>query len=232
MQKVLHGTIFEGAFEQMTDYILFDLDGTLTDPKEGIIACVKYALESVGIEEKNEQKLMSFIGPPLRDSFRDLYGFDDRTAARLVEKYRERFSSIGLFENRLYDGAAEMLKRLKTAGKIMALATSKPRVFAQRIAERYKIADYFDVMTPAELDGRYDRKNEVISYITDKLGSPDRERIVMVGDRRQDIDGAKACGIRSVGVRFGYAEPGELESAGADYICDDMKELCSLLISI
>ena len=120
----------------MTDIVLFDLDGTLTDPKEGIITCVKYALSSVGIDERDETRLMSFIGPPLRDSFRDLYGFDEERAAQLVEKYRERFSVKGLFENRLYDGAAEMLAALKDAGKRMALATSKPRVFAERIAER------------------------------------------------------------------------------------------------
>ena len=216
----------------MTDIILFDLDGTLTDPKEGIITCVKYALASVGIDERDETRLMSFIGPPLRDSFRDMYGFDEERAAQLVEKYRERFSVRGLFENRLYDGAAEMLAALKDAGKRMALATSKPRVFAERIAERYGILKYFDVMTPAELDGRYDYKSEVISYTLEKLGNPDKNRVIMVGDRSQDIEGAKACGIRSVGVRFGYAEPGELESAGADYICGTMDELRSLLLSM
>lgn len=213
----------------MTDYILFDLDGTLTDPKEGILNCVKYALEAEGIYETDEKKLMSFIGPPLRDSFRDVYGFCETEAERLVEKYRERFSTVGLFENRLYDGADKMLESLKKAGKRMALATSKPRVYAERIAEKYGILQYFDVITPTELDGSYDYKHEVISYILEKLGNPSRDSVIMVGDRAQDVIGAKKCGIRCVGVSFGYAEPGELEAAGADYICNTMEELSRLL---
>lgn len=213
----------------MTNYILFDLDGTLTDPKEGILNCVKYALESVGVYEKDEERLMKFIGPPLRDSFRDIYGFDETEAEMLVKKYRERFSTVGLFENRLYDGVCEMLAGLKKVGKKMGLATSKPRVYAERIAEKYGILRYFDAITPTELDGRYDYKHEVISYILEKFENPAKDSVIMVGDRAQDVIGAKKCGIRCVGVSFGYAEPGELEAAGADYICNTMQELSGLL---
>lgn len=216
----------------MTDIILFDLDGTLTDPKEGITNCVKYALASVGIDEQNESKLMRFIGPPLVDSFMDFYGFDEKEANALVAKYRERFKDIGIFENRLYSGAAHMLEELKKQGKTIALATSKPRVFAKRICERYEIAQYFDIISGAELDGTNNYKHQVISVILDALGNPDKDRVIMVGDRHQDIDGAKTCGIKSVGVRFGYAEKGELESAGADKIVDTMDELSEYLISL
>lgn len=214
----------------MTDIILFDLDGTLTDPKEGITNCVKYALASVGITETDEQTLMRFIGPPLVDSFMEFYGFSRSEALKLVAKYRERFAVTGIFENRLYDGVREMLRELKASGFTIALATSKPRVFAKRICEKYEIAEFFDIISGSELDGTNDYKNQVIEAILAELNYPDRSRVVMVGDRRQDIDGAKQCGIRSIGVRFGYAEPGELEAAGADYIAEDISELQSMLL--
>ena len=213
----------------MTDILLFDLDGTLTDPKEGITNCVKYALESVGITETNEQILMRFIGPPLVDSFMEFYGFNRQDALNLVAKYRERFAVTGIFENRLYDGVREMLRELKASGYIIALATSKPRVFAKRICEKYEIAEYFDIISGSELNGTNDYKNQVIEAILAELNSPDRKRVIMIGDRRQDIEGAKQCKIRSVGVRFGYAEEGELEKAGADYIVNDIEELKALL---
>lgn len=216
----------------MKDIVLFDLDGTLTDPKEGITNCVKYALNSVGIAETDMSKLMSFIGPPLVDSFMELYGFEKEKALALVEKYRERFADKGIFENRLYDGIGEMLKILKANKKIIALATSKPIVFAKRIVEHYGIAEYFDILSGAELDGTHNYKHEVIEDVLARLKNPDRSRVVMVGDRRQDIDGARKCGITSVGVRFGYAVENELESAGADYIADDVKTLCGLLLKI
>ena len=214
----------------MTDIILFDLDGTLTDPKEGITSCVKYALESVGITETNEQILMRFIGPPLVDSFMEFYGFNRRDALKLVAKYRERFSVKGIFENRLYDGVRDMLRELKACGYTVALATSKPRIFAKRICEKYEIAEYFDIISGSELDGTNDYKHQVIEAILTALNSPDRKRVVMVGDRRQDIDGAKQCKIRSIGVSFGYAEEGELERAGVDYIVNDIDELKALLL--
>lgn len=216
----------------MTDIILFDLDGTLTDPQEGITNCVKYALESVGVSETDYSRLLKFIGPPLVDSFMDLYGFGREDALVLVEKYRERFSVQGIFENKLYPGVPRMLAELKSAGKVIALATSKPRVFADRIAEHYNIAKYFDILSGSELNGTNNYKHEVINSILERLNNPDKSRIVMVGDRRQDVDGAKKCGIASIGVRFGYAEQGELESAGADFIVDDIMSLTELLLSL
>lgn len=216
----------------MTDIILFDLDGTLTDPAVGITGCVRYALESVGITDPDPVVLMRFIGPPLVDSFMSFYGFDRAAADKLVEKYRERFAVKGIFENRLYDGIKPMLDVLKKSGKTIALATSKPKVFAERIIEHYGIAEYFDVTSGAELDGRNNYKHEVIYDVMNKLGNPDKARVIMVGDRKQDIEGAHACGISAVGVRFGYAEPQELESAGADYIAEDVDSLCKLLLKL
>ena len=216
----------------MVDIIFFDLDGTLTDPKEGITNCVRYALRSVGIDETNMNRLMRFIGPPLKDSFMEFYGFCEEDAKKLTEKYRERFSTVGLYENSLYDGVSIMLKTLKDAGKTIVLATAKPIVFAKRILEHFDIAKYFDLMCGAELDGSVNHKHEVISLAIVKLNTPDRTRIIMVGDRKQDIEGAKMNKIKSVGVSFGYAEDGELETAGADYISDSMNELTTLLLSL
>lgn len=208
----------------MYDLILFDLDGTLTDPKEGITNCVKYALSHFGIEETDDKKLLQFIGPPLVDSFKGLYGFSEEKANLAVEKYRERFSDIGIFENRVIDGAIELLAYLKGKGKTLALATSKPIVFATRITEKFGLSKYLDYQVGAELDGTRNYKHEVISRVIELSGMTDLSRIVIIGDRKHDIIGAKKCGIASIGVRCGYAEANELENAGADFIFDDLKK--------
>ncbi len=228
-------------------YVLFDLDGTLTDPKEGITKCVQYALADFGIIEPDLDVLTCFIGPPLLQSFREYYGFDEAEATRAVAKYRERFSTIGLFENSVFDGVHEMLARLKDKGKVICLATSKPAVYAQKIIEKYGVDKYFDIVVGSELDGRRTNKAEVIEEVlrraADELVGNDqseynkqietiREKAVMVGDRHHDIDGAKACRMESIGVRFGYAEPGELEKAGATYIVDTVEALEKLLLQL
>lgn len=209
-------------------YIFFDLDGTLTDPKEGITKCAQYALAHFGIHE-DADKLTNFIGPPLVDSFMEFYGFPREKALEAVEKYRERFSEVGIFENRVYDGVEDMLQKLVDTGHVLVLATSKPKVFADIIVKKYRIRPYLKMVSGSELDGTRNDKDEVIEYALKKLGCP-RERTIMVGDRRQDIIGAKKCGIASCGVRFGYAEPGELEAAGADFIADDMDGLLKFLM--
>ena len=210
-------------------YIFFDLDGTLTDPQEGITNCVKYALESFGIHETDYSKLMRFIGPPLVYSFSEYYGFDEEKSLAAVAKYRERFADIGIFENRVYDGIEDVLQKLVDTAHILVLATSKPKVFADRIMTKYRLRPYFKLICGSELDGTRNDKNEVIEYAIDKLQIP-REKIIMVGDRRQDIIGAKKCGIASCGVRYGYAEPRELEDAGADYIADNLDDLLEILL--
>lgn len=217
----------------MKKYILFDLDGTLTDPKEGITKCVQYALEYFGIYEPDLEKLVKFIGPPLDVSFSEYYGMSEADASIAVDKYRERFSSIGIFENGLYEGIIDMLKALKKSGRCLALATSKPDVFAVRIVEKYGIAPYLDVLAGGKIGGSCN-KDDVIAEALDMLGvtDNDKQEVIMVGDRKHDIIGAKKCGIESVGVRFGYAEEGELETAGADYIVSTVEELEKLLLSV
>ena len=207
-------------------YILFDLDGTLTDPKEGITRCVQYSLRSFGIEEDTEN-LTPFIGPPLAQMFESSYGIDGTAA---TAKYRERYATVGIFENRVYDGIAQMLVKLKAAEKMLALATSKPEIFARRILEKYELSQYFDVTVGSELDGRRTDKAEVIAEALRQLGNPDKGDAIMVGDRRHDVIGAKKCGIKCIGVRFGFAEQGELEKAGADYIAGSVSELSDMLL--
>lgn len=210
-------------------YLLFDLDGTLTNPHEGITKSFQYALRHYGIEESLEN-LNRVIGPPLADSFMQFYGMDKSTALSAVEKYRERFAAIGIHENIIYPGISEMLCELKKHGKIISLTTSKPLVFAKKILAGFDIAQYFTVQMGSELDGTRNKKSEVIAEVIRLLGNPPKSKILMIGDRRQDIEGAKAEGISSLGVRFGFAEQGELEQAGADYIVDTVTELKEFLL--
>ena len=215
----------------MFDLILFDLDGTLTDPKEGITNCVKYALQHFGIEENDEATLLSFIGPPLYDSFRGLYGFSHEDANLAVEKYRERFSVTGLFENRVLDGAEEILKALKEAGKTLALATSKPLVFAERIVNHYGLSKYLDFIVGADLKGGINYKDEVINKVLRIAKPDDLSKVVIIGDRKHDVLGAKKCNISSIGVKCGYAEENELEDAGADFIFKNLAEVQEFLLN-
>lgn len=206
--------------------VLFDLDGTLTDPKEGITRCVQYALRSFGIEEECDN-LIPFIGPPLAEMFELTYGVNGQTA---VAKYRERYTDIGIFENSVYDGIADMLSALKSAGVKIALATSKPEVFARRILEKYGLIEYFDAVVGSELDGRRTDKAEVVAEALVRLGSPDKSGVIMVGDRSHDVIGAKKCGVGCIGVSFGYAAEGELETAGATAVADSVEQLQEMLI--
>lgn len=219
----------------MKDIILFDLDGTLTDPKEGITKCVQYALAHFGIKVNDLEELMCFIGPPLIDSFQQFYDFDEKKAKEAVEKYRERFSDIGIFENGIYNGVLDLLQECKRVGKRLCLATSKPEIFAVRIIEKYGMASYFDEVVGSTLDGSINAKDEVIREVFRRLGittEDEKNHIVMVGDRKHDILGAKKCGIESIGVKFGYAEEGELEAAGADYIVETVEALKKLCCSL
>lgn len=209
----------------MFDVFIFDLDGTLTDSKDGIINCVKYALEFYGIEEHDEEVLLRFIGPPLYDSFTGVYGFSHERALEAVNKYRERFSTVGLFENALISGAEEVLSYLKKSGKTVVLATSKPIVYAKRIIEEFGISEFFDFALGAELNGDMSRKEDLIGEALKRAEVGDLSKAVMIGDRSYDIAGAKKCKIASVGLRSGYAESGELEKAGADFIFENLHEM-------
>ena len=214
----------------MKKILLFDLDGTLTDPKEGITKCVQYALKYFGIEAELEQ-LMCFIGPPLVDSFKEFYGMCEEDALLAVDKYRERFRDIGFFENGVYGGITHMLNRCKELGYTIGLATSKPEEFAVRIIHKYELSQYFDEITGCTMDGSRNNKTDVIKEAFRRMNITEGnvDDVLMIGDREHDIIGAKNCGIQSVGVTFGYALDGELQAAGADYIVDSVEELEDLL---
>lgn len=232
----------------MYQYILFDLDGTLTDPKIGITTCVQYALHKLGIEEPDLDKLEPFIGPPLRDSFRDFYDMDEEKAGQAATYYRERFSTVGLFENEVYPKIHQMLNELKRKGKKLAIASSKPTVFVKQILEHFEISQYFDVIVGSEMDGTRSRKEEVVGEALKQLLPEKRYdrllkgaialtkdeqadcEVAMVGDRKFDIEGAREYGIVSIGVAYGYAEEGELAEAGADIIVGTVEDLKKVLL--
>lgn len=220
----------------MFDYILFDLDGTLTDPKIGITSSVQYALRALGIDEPDLDRLEPFIGPPLADSFQEFYGLTPEQTKLAIEKYRERFNNQGIYENEMYEGIDKMLAALKKNGKMLAIASSKPTPLVIRVLEYFDLKEYFDYIVGSELDGRRSKKEEVVEealrlMVPASLSTQERKkRVAMVGDRRFDIEGAKAFGLTSVGVSFGYAPEGELEAAGADYIVDTVLELEGLLM--
>lgn len=219
----------------MFEYILFDLDGTLTDPKLGITSSVQYALRALGIEEPSLDKLEVFIGPPLSDSFREFYGLDEEQMITAVDKYRERFAAQGIFENEIYPGIPQMLADLKEKGKILAIASSKPTLFVERILDHFEIRKYFDYIVGSNMDGTRGRKEEVVEEALRQMlpvgvaPAKKRDTVAMVGDRKFDIEGAAAHGITSVGVLFGYAPEGELEQAGADFIVNSVQSLYDVL---
>lgn len=217
----------------MKKYLLFDLDGTLTDPKVGITTCVQYALHSFGIEEPDLDKLEPFIGPPLKDSFMEYYNMSREQAEKAVEKYRERFQDIGIFENRLYDGIPKMLRTLQSKGMHLAVASSKPTVFVKRILEHFQLEKYFQVVVGSELDGRRVNKEDVVQEALQQLFGAQpiqKDLVYMIGDRRFDVEGAKALGIESVGVAYGYGSMEELKAAKADYIVRSVEELEKFLL--
>lgn len=219
-------------------YLLFDLDGTLTDPKEGITTSVQYALKAFGIEETDLDRLTSFIGPPLRDSFMNFYGFSEGQAEEAVAKYREWFVPKGIFQNAVYEGIARILKELKKNGKVLAVASSKPQIFVEKILEHFEIREYFSVVVGSWLDGARSSKEEVVEEALRQLKEAGKHEqleveahhTVMIGDRKYDIEGGKEHGLVTVGVSFGYAEEGELEEAGADYVVNTVEELGRLLM--
>lgn len=212
------------------EYILFDLDGTLTDPAVGITKSVAYALEKFGIEVSDITQLNHFIGPPLLDSFMECYGFDKEKAQTAIDYYRERFRVKGLYENVVYDGIPEMLRKLKDGGKKLILATSKPEPFAKEILRHFGLEEYFVYAAGSNFDGTRTAKAEVIEYALEAAGVTDKSAAVMVGDRKHDIIGAKKTGLDSVGVLYGYGSKDELQSAGATFIAENVTDIVKLII--
>lgn len=211
------------------DWLLFDLDGTLTDPFEGITRSVEYALNAFGIEVKDRRVLAPFIGPPLVESLTERYGFTMEDAVAAVAKYREYFAVKGLYENELFEGIPELLSDCRKAGYKISMATSKPTHYARIIAEHFDIARYFDAIHGSSLDGTRITKSSVVAEAVAEEHL-DPSRALMIGDRRHDVEGAGEHGIRTVGVLYGYGSREEHEAAGAAYIVNDLDELRELLI--
>ena len=209
-------------------YCLFDLDGTLTDPAIGITNSVMHALEKYDIHVGDRSELYPFIGPPLDYSFKTFYGFTDEQAVQAIKYYREYFSVTGLFENSVYEGIPEMLENLKEKGVKIALATSKPYEFSIKILKHFDLYKYFDFFGAATMDGRISKKEDVISNLLNEMGAPDKDEILMVGDRYHDIEGAKANDLKSAGVLWGYGSREELQNAGAEYILSGPSEIPEL----
>lgn len=194
--------------------ILFDLDGTLTESGEGITKCVQYALEKLGKPESDLKKLEVFIGPPLMEQFMKYAGLDEETARRAVEYYRERYSTIGIFENRPYPGVEEMLQELKRKKYLLAVASSKPEYFVKQILDYFHLTEYFDEIVGSELNGSRTNKTEVIEETLRRLGlDKHREQVIMVGDKEHDVLGARAAGLECVAVSYGYGTEEELTAA-------------------
>lgn len=212
------------------DIILFDLDGTLTDPGIGITNSIIYALKKYNIQVETREELYKFIGPPLMDSFQSFFGFTEEDAEQAVVYYREYYREKGIYENHVYPGIDILLSKLKTAGKLLLVATSKPEEFAIQILEEFQLAKYFTVIAGASMDDTRIRKTDVIKYALEQCDNYNKENVLMVGDRNYDVLGAKEIGIASAGVLFGYGSREELEAAGADYILSSVEDIYSLVV--
>jgi phosphoglycolate phosphatase len=216
--------------EAMTKkHLLFDLDGTLTNPKEGITKSVQYALNAFGIKVENRDELCPFIGPPLKDSFMEFYNFSEEDAKKAVLFYREYFREKGMLDNKVYVGVEEVLSFFVKQGKKLYVASSKPEIFVRKILEHFELDSYFIFMGGADLKGTRDNKADVIRYVMEECGLNDRSSIVMIGDRKHDILGAKEVSIDSVGVLYGFGSRQELEAAGAEQIAETIFDLQNLL---
>ena len=213
-------------------HVLFDLDGTLTDSSPGIINSIHYALSKMGLEERDEEKLRSFVGPGLKYTFRRNYFYKDTEVEEAVKHYRTYFSTKGIFENELYDGVETLLKHLKQEGVILALATAKPTYFANIILNHFGIRDYFEVVVGSHLNGKRTDKKTIIEEVLDQLGLPDKKKCLMVGDREYDIIGAQQHGIKSVGAMYGYGNQKELADAGVDQLIDSPLDLLGVFSPI
>lgn len=213
----------------MLKYILFDLDGTLTDPGIGITNSVMYALKKFNIEVADRTQLYKFIGPPLLYSFQTYYGFSETDSALAVQYYREYFKDRGLYENEVYDGIPELLGKLKERGYKLVLATSKPEVYAVEILKHFGLYDYFDFAAGATMDSTRSKKADVIAYALDSCGIKDLSTAIMIGDREHDILGAKQTGLASIGVLYGYGNREEFEAAGATYIAETPADILTCI---
>lgn len=210
-------------------YIFFDLDGTISNSAEGITNSVAYALEKMGICPPPREKLMHYIGPPLIRTFSDDYSLTEAEGLRAVELYREFYNVTGIFQCTMYQGTDTLLRALRDSGRALVLATCKPTVMATRVLAHFGLSDLFTMISGPELDGTRNEKHEVIAYAMERLGITDPKSILMVGDRRDDALGAKACGVDCVGVLWGFGSEEELLEAGVQKIIEKPLDLMKIL---
>ncbi|EMB57086.1 HAD family hydrolase [Streptococcus mutans] len=214
----------------MYQTILFDLDGTLTNPALGITNSLAYALEKFNIEVTDKKELYRFIGPPLQDSFENFYHFSKEDSLKAVDFYRDYFRHKGLYENEVYQGIPDLLERLKAQGKKLLVATSKPEGFARQILKHFELFDYFDLVAGANMDGSRRLKGDVIAHALTSAQIADPSSAIMIGDRKHDIIGAKENGLDAIGVLYGFGNREELKKAGATYIATNVEELQGRLL--
>ena len=212
------------------DIILFDLDGTITDPKEGITNSVAYSLKSYGISVEDKNDLCCFIGPPLYASFMNYYNFSEEKATEAVERYREYYAQKGIFECDLYPHIETLLKKLCDNGKKVVLATSKPEFFAKKILEYFDIDKYFYHVAGATMDGERIEKADVIKYAFDNMKITDTFSAIMIGDRKFDVEGARELDVDSIGVTYGYGSLNEIEISKPNFICEDVEAIEKILL--
>jgi phosphoglycolate phosphatase len=211
--------------------ILFDLDGTLTDPKEGITRSIKYALDKLGKPVPSTEELLWCIGPPLKESLKKILKSDDDTAETALYFYREYFKERGIFENELYPGIPKVLEKLNNKGLKLFVVTSKPYVYANEILTHFNLINFFKDVYGSFLSGKLTDKGELIAY-TLKNEKITAKKTLMVGDREHDITGAKENDVISIGVTYGYGIKKELENARADFIVDSPKEIFKIVEKI
>lgn len=206
--------------------ILFDLDGTLTESGEGITKCVQHALDKLGKPEADLKKLEVFIGPPLMEQFMKYADLDEPTARKAVEYYRERYSTIGIFENRLYPGVENMLQELKRKKYLLAVASSKPEYYVKQILDHFHLTEYFNEIVGSEMNGSRTNKTEVIEETLKRLGlDGHRDQVLMIGDKEHDILGARKAGVDCVAVSYGYGTEEEIAAAGPLQTVSSAEEL-------
>lgn len=209
--------------------VLFDLDGTLTDPKIGITKSVQHALQKAGVMVNDLDELEPFIGPPLQVSFQEIYGFNDTQITQAIRDYRERFTERGMFENKLYEDIPALLAHLKQQGYILTIATSKPTVFAEQIIKYFQLESYFDLVVGSHLDGSRSAKGEIIAEVLQQLDSYPKEQFIMIGDRKYDLIGARENQIDAIGVTYGFGSLEELKNEEPTYIVDHVNDLLKYL---
>lgn len=211
--------------------VLFDLDGTLTDPKIGITKSVQYALQKMGIFEPDLEKLVPFIGPPLQETFSVFYSFDEQQVAEAIGYYRERYGETGMYENELFPEIPDLLAALQQAGMILVVATSKPTFYAEKILEHFHISQFFQQVVGSNLDGTRSAKAEIIAHILEQFPQTAKSDFIMIGDRKHDLIGASRMGIDSIGVTYGYGSREELSRENPTYIVDSIADIGKILLA-